>query len=132
MIKPTELRIGNSIYYKSGRIQVTMIGEYGIQSKTKTTCINAKFDTTDLSPIPLTEEWLLRFSFEEVKGIGYKKDVLSFGKIVLYFNEDGDYKFCELVQQRGYALGHPEVEHVHQLQNLYHALTGEELEFKQQ
>ena len=68
-------------------------------------------------PIPLTEEWLLKFGFVK-KEIGYSKltsmeecFLISFGK---HINING-VKFNN------------EIKYVHQLQNLYFALTGEEL-----
>lgn len=76
-------------------------------------------------PIPLTEEWLTRFGFE------YRKcgmDV-NHGPFCHY-----DYwvlgKF--FIRGNGTRFGYEsdiavKLEYVHQLQNLYHALTGEEL-----
>jgi hypothetical protein len=70
-------------------------------------------------PIPLTEEWFLDFGFEEEED--YFVYVLSydFGEIKIY--RQGGYFFIEGVIKQ-------EVKYVHQLQNLYHALTGNELE----
>lgn len=87
-----------------------------------------EMDFNDLEPIPLTEEWLLKFSFEK-KRDSYKKEVLSYGNISFQFN-NGKLMFCELNQYRGYTLGSPEVEFVHSLQNLFFALCGEELTIK--
>jgi len=70
-------------------------------------------------PIPLTEEWLLKFGFV-AKNEGYlcsnKKVYLSddFYYYCLYFD-------CEDVI---------EIKYVHSLQNLYFALTGEELKIE--
>ena len=57
-------------------------------------------------PIPLTEECLLRFGFESKNP-------------VLFTNSDGD----------SFYLDDTKIKHVHQLQNLYFALTGEELTY---
>jgi hypothetical protein len=78
----------------------------------------------DIEPIPLTEEWLLKLGFKRIKkGIGWDK--LSDGKLILVevptnkgnivaFNYDADkYNYLK---------------YVHQLQNLYFALTGVELQ----
>jgi len=75
-----------------------------------------------VKPIKLTEEWLVRFGFEKVLN-RYKKININTinGKnapfIVLYLDgfEYDDLRFrTKLI-------------HVHQFQNLYHSLTGEEL-----
>jgi hypothetical protein len=68
-------------------------------------------------PIPLTEEWLLRFGFEKK----YKN------------YEMGDFMFfkgsCSRISYKLSLIG-INIKHVHQLQNLYFALTGEELKLK--
>lgn len=77
----------------------------------------------DYEPIPLTEEWLVKFGFE--KSSGYWLNDCHF----IYLESDED----------GFTLANPDacsvmgitMNHLHQLQNLYYALTGEELEVKQ-
>jgi hypothetical protein len=80
----------------------------------------------DLQPIPLTEEWLIKFGFSREVKVGsemgtdgvefrvYHFDVLTFNT-----NHGWWYK----VQR----INDTPLEYVHQLQNLYFALTGEEL-----
>ena len=132
-MKPQELRIGNLVYYKSRVINVTMIGEFGIQSKTRLETINAKFITPDITGIPLTEEWLLRFGFEKNK---VKLDLVDWtdyrkGNMVLNYTtfevtgyqvEYGSEIFD--IEERTHICA---IQYVHQLQNLYFALTGKEL-----
>lgn len=69
-------------------------------------------------PIPLTEEWLLKFG-----GIIKPDAVLFNGVHFLY--EDGIVYF----ESENNGRSNTEIKHVHQLQNLYFALTGEELKF---
>lgn len=76
------------------------------------------------SGIPLTEEWLLRMGFKEF----HKRDWDIGGQgngqiltITTYFGKP-------IVLIHGGEVIN--IEHVHQLQNLYFALTGEELEIK--
>ena len=71
----------------------------------------------ELAPIPLTEEWLTRFGFERQGLNRFWND-----PVLLIFYVD----CCVyLVNQR-----HVNIYYVHQLQNLYFALTGAELELK--
>ena len=65
-------------------------------------------------PIPLTEEYLLKFGFEK-QGMAY----VNFSFIINLWT-DG-----ELIYS--YIGGNIQLNYVHQLQNLYHALTNEEL-----
>ena len=78
-------------------------------------------------PIPLTEEWLLKFGFKDSQNMYDNR----------WETEDGfeieiqgkDYAYCiwggEDAPATTHFIGH--CQHVHQLQNLYFALTGEEL-----
>ena len=82
----------------------------------------------DIKPIPLTEEWLLKFGFirhhsDYSNGIIYIKNVPDNTEFEwgVYPNELGSG-----IQIKNRILLH----YVHQLQNLYFALTGEELTFK--
>lgn len=96
--------IGNTIYYK-GDAEVyfdSNIGEIYQPFK----------------PIPLTEEWLLKFGFEEK--YGYIKNGVHLNTDYSLFIED----------EIGFNEWTADCEYVHQLQNLYFALTGEELIIK--
>jgi len=84
----------------------------------------------DIEPIPLTEEWLLKFGFERVTPTenGYDNDcayeLKNFGRIAL--------KNGVLIPDQYYFLAGLDfnLKHVHELQNLYFALTKKELTIK--
>ena len=76
-----------------------------------------------VEPIPLTKEWLLKFGFK-YKEMYYESEYLT------ALND------CFIVVERVtgfFYVDAPnnEIKYVHQLQNLYFALTGEELEIKE-
>lgn len=139
-ILASELRIGNLIYDDSNtplpveyihRDVVGLKNSMGGTDKYQTDPIISG-DINKLSPIPLTEEWLVRFGFEKWKGELHKdcwskaaKFHIDFvdGKILLQNRYDG-----RLIVDFFNTL--PHVKYVHQLQNLYHALTGEELKVR--
>jgi len=76
-------------------------------------------------PIPLDEEWLVRIGFSKDRIIRINLDTTSEH---LHVTKDGSV----LIYDRNndfICLG--SIKYVHQLQNLYHALTGEELTTKQ-
>lgn len=88
-----------------------------------------------VKPIPLTEEWLLKFGFvirNKHYSLNYGGESMRYAffdiprnKFILYFH--GKYGFnCEEGRKNGDYC----IIYVHQLQNLYFALTGEELKLK--
>lgn len=119
-VKASELRIGNlvnfsvgSSYYQ-GTVQT-------IGSKIATIlCLGKTYAVkyVNITPIVLTEELLVKLGFEKNEtGFYYK------GRFT-YHNEYG-WKILE--QWVKNWVGVSELKYVHQLQNLYFALTGEEL-----
>ena len=118
-MKTNELRIGNLVYFNDKVVNIT-IGDFHIIEK------ESKF----FKPIPLTEEWLLKFGFEKDDNFGnwhlnhleiYKKDLSVIGidnkgNIYWYFYAADDYYSWT-----------QKLDYVNQLQNLYFALTGKEL-----
>lgn len=82
------------------------------------------FETCNYKPIELTEEWLLKFGFIPNK---YKDEytICPYGKNTYVLDKEytdkGEWDFC---YEEAYLVT---IKYVHQLQNLYFALTGEEL-----
>ena len=75
-----------------------------------------KWEMKDFKPIPLTEKWLKEFGFKSVfSGAGYIKNRTEIG-----YNYNGFYIIASGLK----------IEYIHQLQNLYFALTNTELEIK--
>jgi len=107
-MKATELRIGNLVNNKEGNIVYVnpnhlIVLAYGIENVFK--------------PIPLTEEWLLKFEFE--KNQSPNKDIQ-----VGLVNDDFANNVMSVVW-RGFIL--VKIQYVHQLQNLFYSITKEEL-----
>jgi len=120
-MKATELRIGNWINY---------IGSGDVQLSSKEALCNV-FDDLESeyplsSPIPLTEEWLLKFGFKERDDERYR-DIRICNKLYLAI----EIKKLEAIIGDAIEWTKPiKIKYVHQLQNLYFALTGEELTIK--
>ena len=126
MINPNELRIGSLVNYEQTTHRILTLG----QTTCESICINSKshLDTyerpyKEYAPIPLTEEWLERFGFT-YEGRTYMglDEFTNQGFIVL--REQDQYMFCYENANGDYV--DLEIETVHQLQNLYFALTEEE------
>jgi hypothetical protein len=112
-MKTNELRIGNFIYAK----EIETIKAIGIENyiwfdKERNLSVEL------CEPIPLTEEWLEKNGFER-KGLnGYLTIFTPCGKGLVF--KDNYFIFA------GVTIETP-IKYIHQLQNLYFALTGEEL-----
>jgi hypothetical protein len=121
-MKATELRIGNWVNVVDKNYQVTQILERGVNCG----LIGAMYDI--VKPIPLTEEWLERFGFERYEE--YDEGGFVDFRYVLHINGLDFVSFWnseELTVVNQPQTG-VDVEYVHSLQNLYFALTGQELE----
>lgn len=110
MIKANELRIGNLVYAEVG---LPSLDIHQIKPKD---IFDISLGLVRIYPIPLTEEWLVKAGF--------------------VVDGEGDYckgDFCFRWQFNALTLlldmGHikPPLMHLHQLQNLYFALAGQEL-----
>jgi len=123
MIKVNEIRIDNYLKAPLGEImQVKQIGHKDNPNYIYCTYENG-FGVNGFEPIPLTEEWLLKFGFEKHRFSHLKKHKSG---VVLCLLDDcfvlNNYKDHLIINYKN--------KYVHQLQNLYFALTGQELELK--
>lgn len=85
------------------------------------------YNLSELLPIPLTEEWLLRLGFNVV-GNSDKEDSLH--PWLTYEFEGIEITLPYMEFHYNCGDNSVELKHVHSLQNLYFALTGKELECK--
>jgi hypothetical protein len=120
-MKANELRIGNLVSLPGVEIEYCEVLELG---KIRANISGGSFRYHAFLPIPLTEEWLVRFGFEKLwyDDNGLKLPYYRFNDPEYVF--DLDYEFCYTREDGGYI----RVKSIHQLQNLYFAMTGEELE----
>lgn len=118
-----ELRIGNIVNdSEHGNITVEQIAKYqehgsiGIYFRNGSVWVSLEL----VEPIPLTEEWLVKLGF------GASGDCVG-----CYSNEGIDvFMFDSGLTVTVYMVELKHIQYVHQLQNLYHALTGTELTMK--
>lgn len=129
-IQATEFRVGNLFRFISTDSieQVADIRTAGI----KTPTINNVL-ITDIEPIPLNEDWLVRFGFEKDINtswfrIGYfaeMEDVSN--RMIIGYNTVSNRLGCYQEGDANGIFAQKTFQYVHQLQNLYFALTGTEL-----
>ena len=120
-MKANELRIGNLVYLVDKEKICEILDGHEIDECDENPLVQ---------PIPLTEEWLLKFGFDLYDGFSN----MRFINIVKHEYDSSTISFSHTEQLTRFSNGHPKgstliphIKYVHQLQNLYFALTGEEL-----
>ena len=123
-----ELRIGNLVLFDGVVHKIEVIDGYASFVYFEEFGDN-EFPLNKIEPIPLTEEWLLKFGFRK-KTTDYIEQYFKDN----YFIEDltvipisHSFVFRKEIDKRFSALI-ADLIYVHQLQNLYFALTGTELQ----
>jgi hypothetical protein len=122
-MKSNELRIGNIYQSVKWNIPVILcisdLGQLDIDRESAE--LDEKLIGRMFAPIILTEEWLLKFGFEKTRdyNLSTKPKMYKIFKLSLRLMAN-EYTFC-------YENSFRKIEYVHQLQNLYFTLTGEEL-----
>ena len=129
MIEAKELRIGNLVTCLGKEVELIGISKWN--GNNYTTLHYAEFkgmipiQLFHLKPIPLTEEWLFKFGFKKLSS---PEATFSNEYMIIYTHEStGFYYFEYGIGENKKAIRRSECRYVHQLQNLYHSLTNEEL-----
>jgi len=124
-MKTNELRIGNYLNGKQGHVVVTEIrtnNSVKIHDNTSSFYVGIC-----LTPIEITKEWLLKLGFEYSNFYNnYKIKAGQYYNSVKYDYEDCEWCYNNDSSDAGcyYVTS---IKYVHELQNLYFALNGEEL-----
>lgn len=131
MIKANELRLGNWIVFnnflspeKYIQVNATFFSSW-LGGRNRQEIKNDEVINKYYSGIPLTPEILEKCGFEQDEFITrdfFKQGFFNFKAVNHY--EDGFLVICNFMQ------GGIKVKYLHQLQNLYFALSGEELNIK--
>jgi hypothetical protein len=155
-MRAIELKIGNYVtdgYYDSFKtiFEVESISEKGINLSIKDDgrwgeiadiWIEPEYEFDLLFGIPLTEEWLLKFGFTKYEWMNGYFIKTFFGDLMIQFFKDEIHLFFTKVsidskgmmfdgrRFAGNKKSFTKVKYLHQLQNLYFSLTGEELTIK--
>lgn len=118
-LQAKDLRINNLLYYKHTEeiVEVELIHKKHFDCRTKqgTFIPNGSYE-----PIPLSEDWLLKLGFEKIAG-AY---ILNNGDFEMVYNED----HISLIVEGQWLT--TKINNVHNVQNLYYYIKGEELTIK--
>ena len=130
-MKTTDLRLGNFISINFGnRDDGKVITVDGVSD---CEIYNEEYGYSpcnEFNPIPLTEQWLLDFGFNQsIEGQWY----IHFDEMCLTIYEDLPQYIVEIhdMEMDKSSIFLKSIQYVHQLQNLYFALTQEELILKE-
>lgn len=126
MIAANELRIGNLIYFPSTSERfeqaIVSIGPEAVNG----------FDFEECDPIPITEEWLLKFGFTRHHN-DYFNRVILIKNVVDFDSGEPQDEFEFLLYPN--LLGSAEtvrdsikLKYIHHVQNIFFSLTGKELQ----
>ena len=143
-----ELRIGNLVDYYGNIVTINSINDNDVGFSDYVPVDYPLLE--EINPIPITEDWLVKLGFElidydlfgeedqdEEICLVFKIQHPKFKTWKLGVDLFVDDKHCQLYLilddklKDDYILYHSFIKHIHQLQNLFFALTGEELELKQ-
>lgn len=112
-----EIRINNLLQYKEGKdvaiVEFVSNKHFDCRTQSGFFTPNGEYE-----PIELTEYWLLKLGFEKINYTFWAKGLAVHNHDIVNF-------YMLYDQNRTY------IKYVHQLQNLYHSLCGEELKIKE-
>jgi hypothetical protein len=140
-MKANELRIGNFVFddenkpMKVARVETQECTDFNGNDEFNVIIEhidkNIGYYESKINPIPITEEWLIKFGFTRgaldswAVYFHYKTKINNYDEdICVRFYRDGYFMYCNGNECNS---SYKANRHVHQLQNLYFALTNEEL-----
>jgi hypothetical protein len=130
-MKAQELRIGNLLFDRGDKIlrldywdfmkpaQRMFLGDSELHPLTE--------DLEYCKPIPLTEEWLFKFGFIDLKERCGLNGIYSIIGKQIHINIETN-SYCQ-IDYEGSVCDIVKIEYVHELQNLFYALNKEELTY---
>ena len=121
-----ELRIGNLLMWEDPSLEIISVTE--ILKRENYYSISFTGGCAQLDefiPIPLTEEWLNKFGFKKTTSGYWSNGKLEIGYTTT--DEWFEYEYLSVSKDNIASTEMAELKYVHELQNLYFALTGKQL-----
>ena len=131
-MKASELKIGNLVSL-DGRVSTVLGIDHRNSLKVKNDFSTFQTSCLNVEPIPLTEDWLKRFRFEKDNYGTFVLNSIDKNENDLWLKiQDNDFGIAlNLFHNKKEPTFLDSISYLHQLQNLYFALTGTELTLKQ-
>jgi hypothetical protein len=104
-----EVRIGNYVNIEDTILRIELQELY--------------YNASIMTPIPITEEWLLKFGFEK----DYSNYIIEAGDYFHSIKKDGEEWIYSYDESDACCYELRSIKYIHQLQNLYFALNDKEL-----
>jgi hypothetical protein len=120
-MEKNELKIGSYVYFPN-YLEPHQVKEIYYSDHYNELCVydgHLVEPISKIKPIPITEEWLLKFGFEKS---GIFNQLYRLNDVTLYCSEKEIFMYT--------GVNDLNIKYIHQLQNLYFALTGNELKIK--
>lgn len=129
MIKSKDIRVGN--FFKQENISIPRLGINSllIDGNAYTVITAYGIHMVDvgkykIEPIQLTENWLFAFGFKQIN-FSYELTTDMFNFYVNFYENHTNIAFVDTTSSNAIDINH--IYYVHELQNLFHILTNEEL-----
>jgi len=142
-LKTTDLRIGNRFNIKTRFGETELVTVWGISNYNSGHIIDedySAFGLDELIPITITEKQIVKLGFEKVEnpnniklldGLFHKNRNYNYDEVRFYKNGRIDFRIGSYKKANAIYKNDKRPKYVHQLQNLYFALTGSELVFSE-
>jgi len=136
MINASELRLGNRCTYgahgvvvvseikESGKVRITHMEQHSINMGYSSSLLHED----DIDPIPLTREILEKCGFDKSGLYGWVNRVDEYSLLIV--QDNGRFELMDITSGETVLSWDTRVEYLHQLQNLFFSLAGDELEVK--
>lgn len=126
MMEINEIRVGNLIQFFGATKKIEYISNNAVvwlneAKEPRYSSMSCHVNIGRCTPIPITADWLMILGFIHDS----EQEFFNRGDICLSYSKD--YEGYTLFVNHEYETGEP-FKYLHQLQNLYFALTGKELE----
>ena len=121
-LKVGDLRIGNVLFYGDRIAKVSSVYRtHFVCEEPKTRLVFGNSIQNNFQPIPLTEEWLVKFGFKKDTG-----DIYHYNFFKACFTADNPMWFGQSGCCQDETIKE-NIKYVHELQNIYYAITNQEL-----
>lgn len=135
-LKASDFKVNNYVIDDDGYVRIVkgidasnpMIMYKLTTRKCNVSCDLNWWKSSGFKPIQLTEEWLIKLNYKEIQKGNSDKPLYVIDRFVLRWEEAYKFWYVTDLQSQGYMT---KLEFVHEWQNFYRIMQGEELTIKE-